>query len=185
MKNYTGYKAEGITRDVDTCDCCGRVDLKKTVMMRFYVDNEPEQHIEYFGTTCASKCVGNRTGKKVTARQVQEEAEAAQREVDQGDREVMLAWKRTQIESTEPMVKQFQQNARQGEKFIVYRYNNVGKRWGAEFPPFIFQAVMERAFLNAVSNNQPVVMAQVWEKQGAFAVKVKSNPQTERSLPLG
>ena len=44
------YTVLGITDERTSCDCCGRIDLKKTVAMN---DNETGE-IVYFGTSCAT-----------------------------------------------------------------------------------------------------------------------------------
>lgn len=44
-------KVLGITEQVNTCDCCGKSDLKRTVAI---MDMET-QEINYYGTTCAAK----------------------------------------------------------------------------------------------------------------------------------
>lgn len=48
------FSIRGTTDEVCTCDCCGRTDLKYTVIMDF--DGE----VSYFGKTCAAR----RTGMK-------------------------------------------------------------------------------------------------------------------------
>ena len=44
------YTVLGITDERTSCDCCGKVDLKKVVALN---DNETGE-IVYFGTTCAT-----------------------------------------------------------------------------------------------------------------------------------
>jgi Cys-tRNA synthase (O-phospho-L-seryl-tRNA:Cys-tRNA synthase) len=63
------YRIEGITDERDTCDCCGRTNLKRTVVMR-HVDTH---EFEYFGTTCAAHML------KIPAANVARGAKEAQR----------------------------------------------------------------------------------------------------------
>lgn len=61
-----GYKVLGTTTDVDHCECCGRADLRKTVMMvTLDTDGTPDGETGYYGTSCAARLVGT-TAKKIT-----------------------------------------------------------------------------------------------------------------------
>lgn len=46
------YKILGATNDVTVCNCCGRENLKKTVVLDDY-----EGNVKYFGETCAAKAM--------------------------------------------------------------------------------------------------------------------------------
>lgn len=46
-------RAIGLTDEVDTCDCCGKPDLKVTVVMDL-----GDGVIAYYGTTCAMRNTG-------------------------------------------------------------------------------------------------------------------------------
>jgi hypothetical protein len=46
-------KIIGITDEVTSCDCCGKSNLKKTVVLE-----DQEGNINYFGQVCASKAAG-------------------------------------------------------------------------------------------------------------------------------
>ena len=61
-------KALYITDEIDTCDCCGRTDLKATVAMQL-----SDGGILHYGRTCAARNSGK------TSKQIQQEvfAEAA------------------------------------------------------------------------------------------------------------
>jgi len=51
------FKILGICDNVNSCDCCGKADLQKTVA----IENCETGEIGYFGTSCAmqpSKCFG-------------------------------------------------------------------------------------------------------------------------------
>lgn len=54
-------KIIGITDEVGTCDCCGRTDLKRTVMLLI----GQAESIAYYGCACAAKAMGRRTAKSV------------------------------------------------------------------------------------------------------------------------
>ncbi len=53
MTSIKKYQIIGTTDDVDTCDCCGRINLKKTVILK---DAESGEEV-YFGTECAAKAL--------------------------------------------------------------------------------------------------------------------------------
>jgi hypothetical protein len=46
-------KLLGTTNDKDTCDCCGRTDLKLTYAIRF----DDAGDVRYYGSECASKAL--------------------------------------------------------------------------------------------------------------------------------
>ena len=54
METAKTYKVIGISKDIQKCDCCGKEDIKKTVVM----ENMNDGTINYFGTTCATKING-------------------------------------------------------------------------------------------------------------------------------
>lgn len=60
----------GITDERDSCDCCGRRNLKRTVALD--LDGE----VVYFGTTCAAVALG------LPAKEVAARAKTAQDEID-------------------------------------------------------------------------------------------------------
>jgi hypothetical protein len=63
-------KALYITDEIDTCDCCGRTDLKATVAMKL-TDGE----ILHYGRTCAARNSG-KTQKQIKQEVFQEAAAA-------------------------------------------------------------------------------------------------------------
>ena len=72
------YRVIGTTRDRNTCECCGKTSLKKTVMLQWLdEDGNPEGEIVYFGTTCASHAILSRTGQTVSGKQITEDARLA------------------------------------------------------------------------------------------------------------
>lgn len=67
----------GITDERDSCDCCGKKNLKRTVALT--VDDGP---VVFYGTTCASVAFG------LPAKSVLSEAKAATRAREEADRKV-------------------------------------------------------------------------------------------------
>ena len=75
-------KAAGTTDTINACDCCGRVDLKKTVRMIQVIDGEEVGEFGFFGETCAANAAGR------PVRDIRAEAASADREArDQIERE--------------------------------------------------------------------------------------------------
>jgi len=63
-------KALYITDEIDTCDCCGRTDLKATVAMQL-----SDGGILHYGRTCAARNSG-KTSQQIT-KEVRAERDAA------------------------------------------------------------------------------------------------------------
>lgn len=53
-----GYRVLGTTDDVTTCECCGRADLKGTVVLQWTLDGEDVGGPVFFGCVCAARAVG-------------------------------------------------------------------------------------------------------------------------------
>lgn len=72
----TKFRVEyfGITDECDTCECCGRTNLKKAVMLFVLDEDGNRDELVYYGTTCAAKALN------VRASQVTKLAEEANRE---------------------------------------------------------------------------------------------------------
>ena len=72
-------KILGITNDVTQCECCGRNDLKATVI----IATEDSIIIGYFGSTCARNYVGG-TGAEIEkiAKRVTREREEMKAEIE-------------------------------------------------------------------------------------------------------
>lgn len=72
---YRGYRFLGTTDDCTTCDCCGKANLKKTVViMPLGAEGEDEGMPSYYGTTCAARALAT------TAKAVTEHAGVAERQ---------------------------------------------------------------------------------------------------------
>jgi hypothetical protein len=73
-------KALYVTDEVDTCECCGRTDLKATVAMKL-----DDGGILYYGRTCAARNSGKdqRQIKEEIAANMQARQDAAYEELNQ------------------------------------------------------------------------------------------------------
>jgi len=69
----TRFTIEGITDERDTCDCCGKSNLKRTVAL---ADADDDGEVVFFGTTCAARAM------KIPAADVRKGARTAQRAKD-------------------------------------------------------------------------------------------------------
>lgn len=77
-----GSKILGITNDVTTCECCGRTDLKRTVVIGHTDADGNVTDILHYGTNCAARVTKiRRTGKAIEGL-----AELAQRQAEQDHR---------------------------------------------------------------------------------------------------
>jgi len=54
MTSTKAYKMIGITDEVTSCDCCGRTDLKRTIVLERAEDGV----IVYFGSQCGARAIG-------------------------------------------------------------------------------------------------------------------------------
>ena len=71
MENNKRFRIVGSTDEVTACECCGRQDLKGTVIL-VEVDQDGNQSQEmYFGCVCAAKASGQ------TSKFIKSEAKAA------------------------------------------------------------------------------------------------------------
>jgi hypothetical protein len=68
------YRLVGVTDERDSCDCCGRTDLKRVVVL-----HNGEDHV-FFGSHCAARLLGK------PVRDVNRQANAAQRRREQTER---------------------------------------------------------------------------------------------------
>jgi hypothetical protein len=74
------FKVKGIDRDFDTCECCGKTNLKKTVVLaRLDLDGN-EMDVVRYGVDCAARATLIRRSHKAMdafAENVQAESEKA------------------------------------------------------------------------------------------------------------
>jgi hypothetical protein len=52
------YRVLGTTDDVTECQCCGRADLKSTVMLGILDADGNVEEVTYFGSACGAKAAG-------------------------------------------------------------------------------------------------------------------------------
>lgn len=57
--NATRYTIAGVTDERDTCENCGRTDLKRTVVL------DDGERFVFFGTACAARALGRTNPAKV------------------------------------------------------------------------------------------------------------------------
>lgn len=70
----TTYTFEAKTDEVTTCECCGKQNLKGTVVLK-----DQEGEFKFFGTTCAARALGKKNASTAkAARFIQELADNRQ-----------------------------------------------------------------------------------------------------------
>jgi hypothetical protein len=72
------FKILGITGDVTKCECCGRDDLKRTVILGILDADRNVVDVTHYGSNCAAKATKFRS----TGKGIESLAEQAQREAD-------------------------------------------------------------------------------------------------------
>lgn len=77
-----GFKIMGITGDVDTCECCGKTGLKKTVILGVKDADGNVIDVRHYGANCAAEA----TRFRGTKRSIEKIAEQAQRDAEQAER---------------------------------------------------------------------------------------------------
>lgn len=85
----TIFRIMGTTDDFLTCDCCGRTDLKRTMIMAVCdAEGCPTGQVMHFGTSCGARHAGisalelEKLAKAADERKASEAAAARQRELD-------------------------------------------------------------------------------------------------------
>lgn len=77
----TTYRIHGTTDDTDTCEQCGKIELRSVVMLAVLDDGEETGELIYVGTTCAARKLATR-GVRTTAARVRDASAAAARVMD-------------------------------------------------------------------------------------------------------
>lgn len=72
------YRVHGITDETDTCEVCGKTELRRVVMLAALDADGNTEAIIYAGTTCAARKLRTR-GTHTTATRVRDASEAASR----------------------------------------------------------------------------------------------------------
>lgn len=78
MGMTTSYRVHGITDETDTCEVCGKVELKRVIMLGVLDADGNQEDIIYAGSTCAARKLSN-AGAAVKATRVRDAASAAGR----------------------------------------------------------------------------------------------------------
>lgn len=92
------YRVAGTTDEATTCDLCGKVELRATVMLiPLDDDGNDDGDAAYFGTSCAAKAAGwtvkdVRAGVKRAADEKREREQAARAAVREAEQEFLRAW---------------------------------------------------------------------------------------------
>lgn len=74
----TSYRVHGTTDDTDTCEMCGKIELRSVVMLAVLDTDGETGELIYAGSTCASRMLAKR-GTRVTAARVRDASTAAAR----------------------------------------------------------------------------------------------------------
>jgi hypothetical protein len=77
----TSYRIHGMTDDTDTCEVCGKRELRRVVMLAVLDADGNAEEIIYAGTTCAARKLAQR-GKSIRAGRIADAAAAAARLMD-------------------------------------------------------------------------------------------------------
>lgn len=72
----TEYRYLGVTDERNECECCGKVNLKRTVVI--HVSDEHDERVAYYGTSCAAHALRTKRDKVI------KRAERAQRDAVTG-----------------------------------------------------------------------------------------------------
>jgi hypothetical protein len=121
-ENYSNacYRIVGISDEVITCECCGRDNLKKTIVVMDLEGNE-----RYFGSNCASKYL------KVKSKEVNERVREL--EVAKKQKEKELKEEINKFINSHPVTKQvWNEQKEANEKNISFKQRQemgLIKRW--------------------------------------------------------
>lgn len=76
------FKMLGISNDVDSCECCGRTGLRKTIILGKLDPDGSVTDVLHFGTSCAGKALAI----KATKAAIERMATDAQTKIEQEER---------------------------------------------------------------------------------------------------
>lgn len=77
----TTYRVHGVSDDTDTCEVCGKSELRSVIMLAVLDADGETGELIYAGSTCAARMMAQR-GKRVTATRVRYAADAAANVMD-------------------------------------------------------------------------------------------------------
>jgi malate synthase len=70
----------GITDDSDTCEVCGKIELRRVMAIApIDADGNMDGETFYAGSTCGARLISKSTGRRVTAKRLTDAADAASR----------------------------------------------------------------------------------------------------------
>jgi hypothetical protein len=122
MTTTPQYRYIGITDECQECECCGKKNLKKTVVLSLCDAEGVHEHYVRYGTTCAARALGAGSGAKV--RKLAENAHQKTAETAKHARELLAAYGLP--EAGEIDRRTLNLAARK------YRYNHFGAAWAAD-----------------------------------------------------
>lgn len=61
----TNYRYIGITDETTTCECCGKANLRSTVVLSLLDTDGNHEETAFYGSTCAARALGERSGAHV------------------------------------------------------------------------------------------------------------------------
>lgn len=76
------YRVHGTTDDTDTCEMCGKTELRSVVMLAVLDNDGPTGELIYAGSTCAARMLAKR-GTRITATRIRGASVAAARVAEQ------------------------------------------------------------------------------------------------------
>lgn len=74
----TSYRVHGTSDTTDTCEVCGKIELRSVIMLAIMDDDSETGELIYAGSTCASRLLAKR-GTRITAARVRDASAAAGR----------------------------------------------------------------------------------------------------------
>ncbi len=74
------YRLLGINDDTDTCDVCGKIELRRVMAIEpLDADGNSDGDVIYAGSTCGARMLSRTLGRRVTAKRVTDAAESVAR----------------------------------------------------------------------------------------------------------
>ena len=118
----TNYRYIGTTDEATTCEHCGKTMLRNTVVLSMLDDDG--NHVEFvrFGSTCAARALGERSGAHV--RKLARNAHQQTRQPAAEARRMLAAYGLPETGEIDRRTLNRAAN--------LYRYNHLGASWAAE-----------------------------------------------------
>ncbi len=75
-----GYRLMGITDDSDTCEVCGKIELRRVMAIApIDADGNADGETFYAGSTCGARLISRSLGRRITSKRLTDAAAAATR----------------------------------------------------------------------------------------------------------